>query len=1045
MDHFIWGAFLALSNLGGMYVKVPYTVVTPSHTPLDRFMGSFQLTTAVRSTFYAARSMHYRVFPEAEDLATSQQNATLGLDEMLKQVMEQYAHERNLTGRCLSGVGNSGSIQLPPSVRIHHRLFGRDFDLELGHDSAEMMWAVWTTVLLVWISFLLIVSWCIDYHRRRGARPSAPDRTVGHSSNHLTKNDVVDLLRFSRLSIAQEIKDDMSHDIEFIIERIGDILESLRHFEGTLTPEGPEEDSKEADDEIVCEKNLAKTFNEHLQFCSGATNSILEMLDQMKKRIDRKIKLQSILPGSNGAENGTIDNPGAQLAHYLSGSMIKDDASTSASALEKRIIEELERWLRENLAGDVLKPTQAIDEGIQRRISDAETALAQIQQKIDTSFAGKDQLDETLNSFQEDIDSLRTSLSSFYQQGTGVQIEDIENIVNAQVQTLNERLQSIDKPAPMTLEEKETITNDINNLRETLYDLKKLCGLLKSKLDSAVTEDQLNEILKEKNEFLAKHIEQLGDEVTRLRKKYNTIQNIVDASGIDDMPLAENLEHIRIALENSTKNHQAMQQELNSHAIKHAALRENVQSQKVELQGTIDKRITNVTRNIMELQNVFPRVKQLEGQMIMQQRTNRETWSYLDQCMDTLGIKYGLGRAHLPSSPTTDQAQKHTSMRIKEGGNATPKAESLEGGGAQAEGPETAVAEAKNQEAEAPDAEGAEDGAIKAEIQEAKVQGAEAATAEGLGAETRDTKDPGDEVPTDNVAKKEAAGAAIRENEVLNDEAAKQDIRKDETLEDVANPTGTAPQPESPSSAAFDGTEGAAPQPPTEPLSPRSKEVPVIDESSEKDPLAEGPSQPKSPISGGLRGSRWAASESSRKDSLTGIPSQPQTPKTPTSAGLEGSRWAVPEARKKSLTEASSQPQTPVSGGLEGSRWATSEPKRKSLTETPSLPKTLVSGGIASQWPAPEPRKDSLTGQPRKPSSGGLEGSRWAAPESSRKDSLTGIPSQPQTPKTPTSGGLEGSRWATAEPEPQSSRRQNNNRGRRGRKGSRNNNLGETF
>lgn len=121
------------TNLAGIYRQVPFTVVDPHHTFLERLVGSVQ----VSCTIYTLRYWHPLVFPEAAKYESRcegpcespAQNTTIELGGMLKNLMDQYVQKSNLVIPRPRNSGNSCSDQPPPLTTIHHTLFGRNFDM----------------------------------------------------------------------------------------------------------------------------------------------------------------------------------------------------------------------------------------------------------------------------------------------------------------------------------------------------------------------------------------------------------------------------------------------------------------------------------------------------------------------------------------------------------------------------------------------------------------------------------------------------------------------------------------------------------------------------------------------------------------------------------------------------------------------------------------------------------------------------------------------------------------------------------------------------
>ncbi|RHZ68141.1 uncharacterized protein CDV56_108908 [Aspergillus thermomutatus] len=994
------------TNFAGIYWHVPFTVVDPQHTFLERLVGSVQ----VSSTIYTLRHWHPLVFPEAANCPEAAkcespaQNTSMELSDILKDVMDQYVvRTQNLTVPCPTIVGNSCSDQPPPLATIHHKLFGRAFDIPLDQGSADLYWTVFFTTLVL-IGILLVLWKGLTQGSRKHDMESMSGQKSNKSADLPSEKDALNWIRISRFAVALGIKDDISHDCVNIRAKITEIPENLRQFQKILQSGSVGAECKEGDDVESNKKTLAQVFDGNLRFCTEAVKSALEALNQLSRRVDHRINLHEQPLDGHGQGYQNIEDSTEKFSLYQDEFLTEGTLEATTSAVEKRIL------------GIVDDHISALDEEAKKRIDNIESALAKVQQSLSVGVVDKEQLNGIIGGLKADIENLHTSLQSLSHGGDDSQV-GVDTIVHEQLQSLEKRVQSLEHAASMTPLDKKQIYQEIDELDQAVLDLKNSYAQIESKLNSTVTETQVKEVLKEIAAQLKQKTEGMENELHRLMKALDEVKNAAVESKNDDPELAKRLEDIERAIDDSTKVVQSFRRELDSHALEHKSLQEAVKGAfkwKKELQDGIDKKIARVTREIMETNDrIHIPVKSmhlLEEHKSMQANVNKSLWRNLDKCMSALGIKYDLNASALVTIHTTNQdpvekPDSNDEDLVAEYGTHKTRTEVVDEGvpqeEAQAAGSEVQSpkdeAQPTKDEAQTPKREAQIDEQVqKFDKQRRASAQSEAISPKTLQPASKAISDPKQSPVAGSVAFKDEAAKRDKADTAQSRAEYNQEVEKghgsaalgkqsNETLAQPKTLEGTQ-SPQTPGSAKGKSSGKHTPSKPR--LKPETSTSARHEKSQGAGPAsAQSPSKPNTEVaSAEMSKSKWAES----------TPAQVQ-PKTPTHAGVEGSQLASPasaqppskldastsgemsKSKWADSTPAKAQPKTPTHEGVEGSQLAS-----PASAKAPSKLDASTSGEMSkSMWANSTPAK----AQPKTPTHAGVEGSQLASPASAQAPS----------------------------------------------------------
>ncbi|GFG27058.1 conserved hypothetical protein [Aspergillus udagawae] len=973
------------TNLAGIYWHVPFTVVDPHHTFLERLVGSVQ----VSSTIYTLRYWHPLVFPEAAKCEgpceSPAQNISMEVGDMLKNVMDQYARKQNLTTPCPTNIGNSCSDQPPPLTTIHHTLFGRTFDVPLDQNSADLYWTVFFTALV--LIAIILVFW---KGFNQGSRKHDTDATSGEKSDKSadlpSEKEALNWIRIARFAVALGIKDDISHDSGNIRAKISEIPENLRQFQRILQSDSMAAECKEGDDVKSNKMTLAQVFDGHLQFCTDAVKSALEALHQLSRRAGHRINLhEQLLDGySHGQGDQKLEAPTEESSLYQHEFLTKDALEATTSAMERRILRTVDDRI------------SALDEEAKKRIENIESAFGKVQQSLTVGVVDQEQLNEIIGGLNADIENLRTSLQSLSREGNGSQI-GVDSIIQEQLQSLEKRVQSLERAASVTPLDKKQIEQEFDELDQAVFNLKNSHAAIQSKLDSTVTETQVKEALKEIAAHLEQQTEGMRNQLRGLMEALDEVKNAAIESKNNDPELAKRFEDIEKAIGDSTEEVQSFRKELETHALEHKSLHEAVNRAlewNKELEDGIKKKISRVTRNIMETNTRMhvstETLHKLDEYKWQQRNMNMSIWGHLEKCMAPLGIKFDLSAADLvtirdrnqdpdenPKSNDEDLAAEHGAHKAG--------TDVVDEGSSQNEA-EAAVFEAQSSKEKAQptkDAAGTPKGGaqINEQVQTSDDQRRASAHSELISLRTSKLASiSGPKLSPvagwDDVAAKHDKADTAQSRAEHNQEVEKghESAALGTQLEDTLAQPKASEGTQSPQTlGSAKGNLSGKHTPEALRLKPETCTSARYEKNQGPGPVsAQSPSKPNTePTSAELGKSRWAP--------LT--PTQAQ-PKTPTRAGVEGGRFATP-----TVTQPPSKPNTEsASAGMSKSMWATSTP-------TQAQTKAPTRAGIEGNQSA-----SPASGQAPKlaaPASAEMTKSRWAdeSPTAQRSKSVS-LPSE---------------------------------------------------
>ncbi|RLM01344.1 hypothetical protein CFD26_108800 [Aspergillus turcosus] len=994
------------TNLAGIYWHVPFTVVDPQHTFLDRLVGSVQ----VSSTIYTLRYWHPLVFPEA----AKSRNASMELGDMLKNVMD---HD-----------------QPPPLTTIHHTLFGRTFDIPLDQNSADLYWTVFFTALVLIAIILVLWKGCTQGSRKHDTDATSgkkPDKSAGLPS----EKEALDWIRISRFAVALGIKDDISHESVNIRAKITEIPENLRQFQRILRSDATGAECKEGDDVESNKKSLAQVFDGHLQFCTEAVKSALEALNQLSRRVDHRINLHEQpldAYGGHGQGDQKVEDSAEEFSLYQHEFLTKDTLEATTSAMEKRILGTVDDQIsavdeeakkRIDNIESVLANISAFHEEAKRRIDNIESALAKVQQSLSVGVVGQEQLNEIIGGLKADIENLRTSLESISREGNDSQV-GVDIIIPEQLQSLEKRVRSLESAAFVTPLDKEQIHKELDELDQAVLSLKNSHAEIESKLNSTVIETQMKEALKKIAAELEQRTEGMKNQLQRLMKALDEVKNAAVESKNNDPELAKKFEDIERAIHDSTKEVQSFRKELDSHAVEQYSLREAVNRAlkwNKQLEDGIAQKITRVmgaikdTNDRMHISNKA--VDMLEEYKWQQRNMTMSIWGHLDKCMDRLNIKYDLSAADL--------------VTIHRNQDPVEKPESNDQDLAAEHGAHKTGAEVVH---EAP---------LQTEPASEAISGSEQSPVAGLG----------DEAAKPNA---KSASAGLRESRwAISTPTQAQPKTSPQTLGSEKGkssgrniPEALRLKPETTTSARHEKSQGPGPASTQSPSKPNTGSASAEMSKSMRAPSTPTQAQPKtsdgtqSPQTpGSAKGEssgklnpnalhfepETTTSARHEKSQGTGLasapsPSKPNTESTP--ARLSESRWAVstPTQARPKTSEGTQSPQTPGSAkGKSSGEHTPRTPHLKIETSTSSTKREKSKGASAtsaqapskpspemskSKWAKPTPAQAQPT---KTPTRAEAEGDKSDSPASAQ------APSKPDTPK-PTSAEMSKSKWAKSTP-----------------------------
>ncbi|KAF4218518.1 hypothetical protein CNMCM8980_009035 [Aspergillus fumigatiaffinis] len=1042
------------TNLAGIYWHVPFTVVDPHHTFLERLVGSVQ----VSSTIYTLRYWHPLVFPEFPEAAKCEspgespcgspaQNISIELSDMLRNVMDQYVQKPNLTTPCPTNIGNSCGDQPPPLTTIHHTLFGRTFDIPLDQNSADLYWTVFfTTLVLIAIILMLWKGFT------QGNRKHDTDATSGQKSDKSadlpSEKEALNWIRIARFAVALRIKDDISHDSLNIRAKITEIPDNLRQFQRILQSDPMLAESKEGDDVETNKMTLAQVFDGHLWFCTEAVKSALEVLNQLSRRVDHRINLhEQPLDGyGHGQGDQKLEDPTDEFSLYQQEFLTKDTLEATTSAMEKRIlgtvddhIAALDEEAKKRIGNieSALANISALHEEAKRQIDNIESALAKVQQSLSVGVVDQEQLNETIGGLKADMGNLRTSLQSLSRESNDSQV-GVDTIVHEQLQSLEKRVRSLERAASVTPLDKKQIEQELDELDQAVISLKNSHAEIQSKLDSTVTETQVKEALKQIAAHLEQQTEGMKNQLHGLMEALDEVKNAATKSKNNDSELANQLEDIERAIGDSAKEVQSFRKELDTHALEHKSLREAVNRAlewNKELEDGIKQKISRVTRNILETNarmHISTETKdKLEEYKWHQRNMNLSIWGHLHKCMDALDIKFDLSAADLVTvhDRNHDPAEKPESndehLAAEHGAHKTdvvdegPSQDEAQAAGFEAESPREKTQPTKD-EAGSPKGEAQKNEPVQTSDDQRR------ASAESGLIRPRSSKPAPKAISSPKQSPVAGRGDEAAEHDKVDTAQSRAEHNQEgekgrgsaalgthkETIAQPKASVGTQ-SPQTPGFAKGKSSGKHAP----EPLRLKT-ETSTSTRHEKGQASAQSPSKPNTePTSAELSESRWAPSTATQAQPKTSEGTQsPQTPgsakgksskkHTPRTPGLNPEASTFSATREKSKGAGAASAQSPSKSSTESasaemskSRWAS--------TPTQTQSRAPTHGGTKGDQPA---SPASAQGPPKLAASPSAEmsKSRWA--DSSQKAS----PASAQVPKlaAPASAEMGKSRWA---------------------------------
>ncbi|KAK9653254.1 hypothetical protein HCH54_003177 [Aspergillus fumigatus] len=963
------------TNLAGIYRQVPFTVVDPHHTFLERLVGSVQ----VSCTIYTLRYWHPLVFPEAAK------------------------YESRCEGPCESPAQNT-TIELGGMLK----------NLMDHQNSVDICWTVFFTALV--LIAIILVLW---KGFTQGGCKHDTDTTSGQKSNKSadlsSEKEVLNWIHIARFAVVLDIKDDISHDSVNIRAKIMEIPKNLRRFQSILQSDSMLAESKEGDDVERNKTTLADVFDGHL------------------RRVDHKINLQEQPVDSYGHSQGDqkLIDPTNEFSLYQQELLTKDTLEVTTSAMEKRILgtvddhtPALDEETKKRIGIEsALANISALHEETKRRIDNIESALAKVQQSLSVGVVDQEQLNETVGGLKADMGNLRTSLQSLSREGSDSQV-GVDTIVHEQLQSLENRVRSLERAASVTPLDKKQIEQELDELDQAVINMKNSHAEIQSKLDSTVTETQVKEALKQ----IAAHLEQetggMKSQLCGLVEALDEVTHAAIQSKNNDPELAKQLEDIERAIDDSARKVQCFRKDLDTHAVEHKSLREAVNRAlewNKELEDGIKQKISRVTENILETNarmHISTETRdKLEKYKWHQRNMNMSIWGHLHKCMNALGIRFDLSAANL----VTDEAQA-----------AGFGVQSLK-----------KTAQPTKDEAKSPKGEAQ----IKEQIQTSDDQHCASAQSEPINPRTSNSASQAISGPkqspvagrSDEAVKHDKADTAqSRAEHNQEDEKGHESASYETHKEAIAQPKASVGTQslQVPGSVKGRSSEKHAPEPLRLKIETHTSARHEKDQAS-----AQLPSKPSiESTSAKLSKSRWALS----------TPTQLQS-KTPTHGETEEGQLITP-----TLTEPPSKPITEsIFSGMSNSKWApstTTQAQPETLERTQSLQTSGSAEGKSSKKHTPrtpglkqetsafsakrEKSKGADTASAQSPSKSSTESasaemskSRWASTPTqtqsktpthggTKGDQLASSASTPEVPsKPPASGELSKSRWADDSPD----------------------------
>ncbi|KEY76819.1 hypothetical protein BA78_5371 [Aspergillus fumigatus] len=591
------------TNLAGIYRQVPFTVVDPHHTFLERLVGSVQ----VSCTIYTLRYWHPLVFPEAAK------------------------YESRCEGPCESPAQNT-TIELGGMLK----------NLMDHQNSVDICWTVFFTALV--LIAIILVLW---KGFTQGGCKHDTDTTSGQKSNKSadlsSEKEVLNWIHIARFAVVLDIKDDISHDSVNIRAKIMEIPKNLRRFQSILQSDSMLAESKEGDDVERNKTTLADVFDGHLRFCTET------------------VKEQPVDSYGHSQGDQKLIDPTNEFSLYQQELLTKDTLEVTTSAMEKRILgtvddhtPALDEETKKRIGIEsALANISALHEETKRRIDNIESALAKVQQSLSVGVVDQEQLNETVGGLKADMGNLRTSLQSLSREGSDSQV-GVDTIVHEQLQSLENRVRSLERAASVTPLDKKQIEQELDELDQAVINMKNSHAEIQSKLDSTVTETQVKEALKQ----IAAHLEQetggMKSQLCGLVEALDEVTHAAIQSKNNDPELAKQLEDIERAIDDSARKVQCFRKDLDTHAVEHKSLREAVNRAlewNKELEDGIKQKISRVTENILETNarmHISTETRdKLEKYKWHQRNMNMSIWGHLHKCMNALGIRFDLSAANL--------------------------------------------------------------------------------------------------------------------------------------------------------------------------------------------------------------------------------------------------------------------------------------------------------------------------------------------------------------------------------------------------------------
>ncbi|KAH1660660.1 hypothetical protein KXX15_001667 [Aspergillus fumigatus] len=1053
MDATIFVLSSLATNLAGIYRQVPFTVVDPHHTFLERLVGSVQ----VSCTIYTLRYWHPLVFPEAAKYESRcegpcespAQNTTIELGGMLKNLMDQYVQKSNLVIPRPRNSGNSCSDQPPPLTTIHHTLFGRNFDIPVSQNSVDICWTVFFTALV--LIAIILVLW---KGFTQGGCKHDTDTTSGQKSNKSadlsSEKEVLNWIRIARFAVVLDIKDDISHDSVNIRAKIMEIPKNLRRFQSILQSDSMLAESKEGDDVERNKTTLAHVFDGHLRFCTETVKSTLEVLNQLSRRVDHKINLQEQPVDSYGHSQGDqkLIDPTNEFSLYQQELLTKDTLEVTTSAMEKRILgtvddhtPALDEEAKKRIGIEsALANISALHEETKRRIDNIESELAKVQQSLSVGVVDQEQLNETVGGLKADMGNLRTSLQSLSREGSDSQV-GVDTIVHEQLQSLENRVRSLERAASVTPLNKKQIEQELDELDQAVINMKNSHAEIQSKLDSTVTETQVKEALKQ----IAAHLEQeTGGMKSQLRGLVEALDEVKHAaiqSKNNDPELAKQLEDIERAIDDSARKVQCFKKDLDTHAVEHKSLREAVNRAlewNKELEDGIKQKISRVTETILETNarmHISTETRdKLEEYKWHQRNMNMSIWGHLHKCMNALGIRFDLSAANLvtvhdknqdpvekPESNDEHLAAEHGAHKTEtDVADKWPSQDEAQAAGFGVQSLKKTAQPTKD-EAKSPKGEAQ----IKEQIQTSDDQHCASAQSEPINPRTSNPASQAISGPkqspvagrSDEAVKHDKADTAqSRAEHNQEDEKGHESASYETHKEAIAQPKASVGTQslQVPGSVKGRSSEKHAPEPLRLKIETHTSARHEKDQAS-----AQLPSKPSiESTSAKLSKSRWALS----------TPTQPQS-KTPTHGETEEGQLITP-----TLTEPPSKPITEsISSGMSNSKWApstTTQAQPETLERTQSLQTSGSAEGKSSKKHTPRTpglKQEASAFSAKREKSKGADTTSAQSPSKSSTESASAemsksrwasTPTQTQS-KTPTHGGTKGDQPASSASTPE--------------------------